>query len=909
MGKRGRRALSPSPRFLPPAGPPRATSGKLRGVLRLAAAVCWLAAGSLALPAALPAQSEAHLGRVFRQAQRDLKRGRVLDGEAKLLANLRRAPLHFNSHMALARLYQARGEGLALFHLNAAKSVRPGSHQVHYRLGLQLERLRRPLEAAEAYRQAIRLNARHYAANTRLRAILRNLRARKSVVERAAEQFWVRPSLALLTLYGKIVMRHSTPREALWEFESLRDRLPSLPESNLWVARAYHRLGSLPEEIAAYGNYLEGNREADGVRLTQLARMVEAWQFRSAAHPVAVLDGRLRENRLGRREAARFLFLKSRLNMARGLAAEAADLLLSAGRRGHGAGQVSRAFESDLSLYPNNPALWMAYALWLQDSGRLGTAAEAYFQAGKHGPGQRERARAALRKIAQRPALAIPAALALGELALDEGNGKEAEKFLRTVPPGVREDRRASLLLGLIHQRRGDAAKSLEALTRYVFSYDDRAGMTYARGAVLWEMGQREAAVALWSRDLKSLSAYPAALGRLAGHYRQRQEIDAEIEARRLLRDSAPGNLPNRVRLGALFEARGMQAQALAEWEAIAARKTGDFALLVRLARVYLANGRVAEGAHALRRAAQVNDLDPSLAQVLARQLLKQKQHAEALVIYGEIYRRHPEDPEVAKALPELVLNTPAAPELSLAAAKFARRAEQADLAIDILEELMERHPRVVEGQMMLARLYLAGDEPGEAERVILAGPTGAYLVDPAKLRLLADAQARLGKEMELTDTLMRLREISAGDPARDRTLGLLLARFGRMADALPLLAKALADAPDDLELLLPLARAELAEKKKAPAMKHLERYLALNPRDREVRALIIRILLSARSWQPLARHLEIWVVRHPGDERARYNLVTAYLRLFQNEKAEPHYKALRQVDPGMARRLERYFR
>jgi hypothetical protein len=50
-------------------------------------------------------------------------------------------------------------------------------------------------------------------------------------------------------------------------------------------------------------------------------------------------------------------------------------------------------------------------------------------------------------------------------------------------------------------------------------------------------------------------------------------------------------------------------------------------------------------------------------------------------------------------------------------------------------------------------------------------------------------------------------------------------------------------------------------------------------------------------------------VADHPQDAGARYNLITAYLKLFRNEAAGPHFRALQGIQPLRARPLEPYFR
>ena len=189
------------------------------------------------------------IGRLYRNGVNHLRNDRPEQAREAWQALLRRSPYHFNAHLALGKLLIDRDPAAAGRHLDIARDLRPASDAVHYHLGRYLESQERLLDAAEEFRQAIRLNARHYSANTRLREIIRTLRRRQSMVERAAETFWSNPSLASLTLFGKIVMLESEPRQALMEFELVRQRASGLPEVNLWIARAQRQLDDSRQRI------------------------------------------------------------------------------------------------------------------------------------------------------------------------------------------------------------------------------------------------------------------------------------------------------------------------------------------------------------------------------------------------------------------------------------------------------------------------------------------------------------------------------------------------------------------------------------------------------------------------------------------------------------------------------------
>ena len=252
------------------------------GVRVAVVALVALCAGLSVGPGVAAEPGSVAVDRLYRQGVRLLRQGQAVTAETVFQKVLRQAPDHFKTHLTLGKFYLSREPALAHHHLIIALTQRPGSDAVHYQLGRYLEGEEALPEAAESYRKAIALNPRNFRANDRLRGILRRLRAEQTVLERAAEGFLATPSVATLTHYGRIVMEYASPRQALWEFESMRERLPELPELNLWVARAQGRLGSLEGEITAYQAYLKKNREALRVRLVLLDRLLQVGAFRQA---------------------------------------------------------------------------------------------------------------------------------------------------------------------------------------------------------------------------------------------------------------------------------------------------------------------------------------------------------------------------------------------------------------------------------------------------------------------------------------------------------------------------------------------------------------------------------------------------------------------------------------------------
>ncbi|MCZ6558813.1 MAG: tetratricopeptide repeat protein [SAR324 cluster bacterium] len=902
--------------IMPPTGPtPNPTARSVicrrkaaRHSLPGAGALLYLVLGAaLVLPLPLPAQQS--LGGMYREGLSYLRREQPELAAQSWERLLKKSPYHFNAQLGLAKLYLDSDPERALPHLASALELRPVSDSAHYHMGRYLEKRQRHEEAAQSYRQAIRLNARHYAANRRLRGVIRFLRKRQSLVERAAEKFWANPSLAALTLFGRIVLRDSEPHQALLEFEQVRERLPELPEVQLWIARAHRGLGSLKGEIAAYEAYLDGNKEAHGVRLLMLERLLGAGEFRKAGAALERLERALQATGAGRRQAGRYQFLRSRFLLAKGDAGQAGEVLLASGKSGHDPAQVEEQFSKNVALYPAQAGLWRAYGDWLRHDRKPGRAATAYLKAATLDAALQPQVLPLLHALAAPGEGGVEANLALGELALARGDEGEAIARLNRVPPGHQADARASLLLGLVYRNRGELTKSLEAFTRYVFSFEQRAGMSYARGNLFWVMGQKDVAAGMWGRNLKELRDYPQALVLMAGYLRESGEAGRELDVRQHLKAAAPENVANRIRLGDLLLEQGQAAAAAQEWEQASRHQTGDFDLLVRLGRAYLAQSQFEQGAAALRRAAQIGTLEPVMAVNLARHLLASRRYDDALDFYWQIYRTDPKHPDLVEAMPRLVINTPALPEQRLVAARFAEISQRPELAIELLEELLRLHPATKQARVWLASLYLQEKAAEEALLIIEGGAAVLGVVDVASLKMLAAVQLKLEQTPQRAETLRRIMQLEPENSEVARQLGFLLSEMHRLKEARPYLRTALTDNARNPKLLFYLARAELALGEAALAESHLKALFAIEPEHWRGRQLLLRLLQRGQRWEELEAQLLPYLAAHPEDAEARYNLVVAYLNLFQYEQARPHYEILRAAQPSKVRTLQRYFK
>ena len=843
---------------------------------------------------------------LYRLGLQARKEGSLRRADSYFRTILRRAPYHFPTRLTLGRIALRRHPRQALEHFRIAKQVFPSSEEVNYLLGQALERVGRSLEAAEAYRQTIYINPRHYKANKRLRKILQRLRSEKSVVQKAAEVFYTNPSLATLTLFGKVVMSNAEPRQAILEFEEVKRRQPELPEAELWMARAFRALHDEDGEIRAYSAYLNDNPKAAGVRLLLVERLAGQGWFQKAAvylKPFTEPDAK----GITPFQSARITFLRSRLLSARRDPGGAAELLLQAQRQKYDAREIERAFAEDLALYPEAATVWFSYALWLEDNRQPGESAEFFRQAALIDPAYGQKSRQALERLLSRGKALESARLALAQLSFAEGEESGALAHLETIPAGHPLDPEASLLRGRIHRKNKDLDAALDAFTRYVFSFRDRNGIIYARGNLFWETGRKEEAVAAWMENPDVLIRQPWVMLKVAQYHQERGNVRDEIQIRTRLLDVLPANQDNPLRLGDLYDGEGRRRDALNLWSRLIDLRPRDPELLLRTARGWIALGEKERGLGLLKRAAQLQPLPAADASLLAGALYETNQYSEALEFYWELYKTQPDHPDLPRVLPVLALNVPTEKAVLQVAARLAHDHGRLEQAVEVMEILINQSPQDTEARMALAEIYLRLDKPRAAGQV-LTGQDAIPDDDESGLSLLATVQGRTGDHKGLAGTLVKLRRLRPDDGSLARELGLLRIRLGHSPQARPLLEEALAGNPQDSDVLLALAQIEAARGNKKAAVAYLNTLLEVDPGHGAAKRQRMTLLVRMARWKEAIPVLEDWLTGHSGDSTARYNLITAYLYSYRNEEARPHYEKLRKTNPGRARQLKRYF-
>ncbi|MDH4248210.1 MAG: tetratricopeptide repeat protein, partial [Deltaproteobacteria bacterium] len=682
-------------------------------------------------------------------------------------------------------------------------------------------------------------------------------------------------------------------------------------------ARAEHALGNSDGEIQAYRSYLEVHPGALGVGLMLLQRLQENGYYREAADYAATLQlDTLSEDSHAAEDRARAWYLESRVASAMDQPVQAALDLRKALRLGYDARQMAQAFAEDLSLYPDTGTLWLVHAEWLEHESpqrrvtgpKLQSYVDSLRQAGLLDPAIRPEARLRLEALLTHPGSAPPAHLALGELALADSDRTEALSQLERVPAGHGLDSAASLLRGQIYRDAGDIAGSVDAFLRYVMAQPNPGEMRFARGNVLWVLGQRSAALALWETDPQALRSHPEALSSLAGHYQTRQEPAMEIQTRQRLALLQPANHRNLIRLGEVLHGQGRTREAVNYWETALKQRPRDHQLLESLGRAYLTLGDQERGVNRLFQVTRMRPLDESSNALLADSLMRRGELGDALRVFSDILRSNPTHAGARKAIPELVLNVPSDDALRRSAAEIALGDGRMELAGELYSVLLRDHPEEEPLRMTLVDVRMRQGQLAEVERLLLEGIDEGSPRTQERLEMLADLQQRQERPAALAETLVRLRRLRPGDADLARRLGLLLVSLKRGTEAKPVLEASLSTQGGNPEVRLHLARLSLAAKDEPGTVTHFTALLAVQPDQPEALAWLIPHHLKAKEWAAALPLLNRQAELTPQDPVVRYNLVVSLLNLNRTGESRPHYDFLRGLDPVRADRLKGYF-
>jgi len=135
-----------------------------------------------------------------------------------------------------------------------------------------------------------------------------------------------------------------------------------------------------------------------------------------------------------------------------------------------------------------------------------------------------------------------------------------------------------------------------------------------------------------------------------------------------------------------------------------------------------------------------------------------------------------------------------------------------------------------------------------------------------------------------------------------NKSAGLAHARHKRWDKAIPLLEKAVAAGPDDVETRMRLAEAYAAEQQYERAFQHLERVLEITPHSAAAVRAIGGICVRQQDYDRAIEYLEKAVGLDPDHAQTFYRLGTAYDNKKRYEQAVEAFKKAIRLDPRLAK-------
>jgi tetratricopeptide (TPR) repeat protein len=347
-------------------------------------------------------------------------------------------------------------------------------------------------------------------------------------------------------------------------------------------------------------------------------------------------------------------------------------------------------------------------------------------------------------------------------LLMATGREGDAERYWKVVAAADGSQRLALADYYVATNRPRDADRELSRLV--ASSRDDEAaGLRLA--LVRYALGDAEAAFASLDQLLALKPSVPARILRAQLLASSGRAAEALAEARALTAAN-PTSAHAHVVEGDLLNAEGNAEAAIKAFEAAMRQSRGDPIPYLRIANLYLAQGRPADAIAVAERARGAAGNTPAIALVTI----------EALTRVGQIERAEQETRTSIAAWPRV-------PVFHARLGAIALGGNRPDEARRAFEAMLKLTPHAVEGVAGLVVLDLRDRRPREARKRIDAA-LRARPLEPKLQLLSAQISAAVGDRAEAEATLKRL---VAGNPAdldAFNALGALYLRDGRLAAA-----------------------------------------------------------------------------------------------------------------------------
>ena len=250
---------------------------------------------------------------------------------------------------------------------------------------------------------------------------------------------------------------------------------------------------------------------------------------------------------------------------------------------------------------------------------------------------------------------------------------------------------------------------------------------------------------------------------------------------------------------------------------------------------------------------------------------------------------------EAERAVNQLISASGPAPVTRFLVARLAAANGDYDMAANELEAVLNVAPNNIQALLLYGSVNLAQENYAQAEATL----SQVVARQPANLvarRLLAAAQVELAAPAAAVETLTPLLDSASDDPQLSVFASQAMLQSGSVDEAVALLEKAVADDPDNADLLLSLAATYLSAQRTQDAIRLIE---SIPEGDRDFRrGLLLAIAYSADDRSEEAeQQIETIMERYANDVQAQTLAGDFFLRRSQFDKARPYLEQAVELD------------
>jgi putative PEP-CTERM system TPR-repeat lipoprotein len=489
--------------------------------------------------------------------------------------------------------------------------------------------------------------------------------------------------------------------------------------------------------------------------------------------------------------------------------------------------------------------------------------------------GDYDRGMAELDKAAELSPDLVQARLKKGLFKLSRGDFGQAEAPLEEalrIAPDLLNSR---LLLAISYLKQQNFTQAIHTLREGMQGKPEDAVLHNYLAAAYWGQEKRDAAIAELRKAKELKPDYFAPYFNLAGFHLSRGDSAGAAAEYRAVLKTAPDNLRALLSLAVLEDVRGDRKST--EELLARARATGAVEGFLASAGYFSSKGQKDKTLEFLQEGVERHPGHPGLLEQQGTELLRQGRSKEGLEIFRSLSEKQPAvglpllvhglmrtggDAEAEKIARREINAHPGEPAGYLLLAKIHQQRKDSARQEEVLKNGLDRVKDDVPLSVRLAELYASQQESGQAvsilERVRRKHPENASVVfllgslhDRAgdKRRARELYQEALGKNGDHVPALNNLSYLYAdnygnldealrlaarafhlkpGDPGIMDTLGYVLVRLGRQAEALPYLEKSAFMLPEEPDVLIHLSQAYSGTGKPDRAMETLRKVVSM---------------------------------------------------------------------------------